>query len=203
MKDNKPFPIDIKKELIFFLKSVIHIPYCLVIAKNSNEKIAQHDRGAGSDIGQADLHALQRLADLETVGAPRGEAELDAMDFLKMCREKMELVEMPKDLMNRSINEGFSGGERKRNEVLQMAVLEPELAREVRGDVEVAIEVEVDDNPLDAASDLEPLLQQSAAYLDGEDLPAAQAVSTLMPSHSGTTSQALRPAFSISPPTMK
>jgi Fe-S cluster assembly ATP-binding protein len=58
----------------------------------------------------------------------RGEDELDAMDFLKFVREKMKLVEMDEKMMNRSINEGFSGGEKKRNEVLQMLVLEPRLA---------------------------------------------------------------------------
>ena len=57
----------------------------------------------------------------------RGESELDAMDFLEMSREKMKLVEMPEGLMSRSINEGFSGGEKKRNEVLQMLLLEPKL----------------------------------------------------------------------------
>jgi Fe-S cluster assembly ATP-binding protein len=58
----------------------------------------------------------------------RGEDPLDAMDFLKLVREKMKLVEMDEALMNRSVNEGFSGGEKKRNEILQMAVLEPALA---------------------------------------------------------------------------
>jgi Fe-S cluster assembly ATP-binding protein len=57
----------------------------------------------------------------------RGEDELDAMDFLSVCEEKMKLVEMPSDLMSRSINEGFSGGEKKRNEILQMLLLEPKL----------------------------------------------------------------------------
>jgi Fe-S cluster assembly ATP-binding protein len=50
------------------------------------------------------------------------------MDFLPMFREKMKLLEMDEKLMNRSVNEGFSGGEKKRNEILQMAVLEPKLA---------------------------------------------------------------------------
>jgi len=58
----------------------------------------------------------------------RGEEELDAMDFLKFVRAKMKLVEMDEKMMSRSINEGFSGGEKKRNEVLQMLVLEPRLA---------------------------------------------------------------------------
>ena len=57
----------------------------------------------------------------------RGEPELDAMDFLALCKERMELVEMPVELMSRSINQGFSGGEKKRNEVLQMLLLEPRL----------------------------------------------------------------------------
>jgi len=50
------------------------------------------------------------------------------MDFLPMFREKLKLLEMDEQLMNRSVNEGFSGGEKKRNEILQMAVLEPKLA---------------------------------------------------------------------------
>ena len=67
-------------------------------------------------------------ASLNAIRAHRGEEELDAIDFLTLVREKMKLVEMPEDLMNRSINEGFSGGEKKRNEVLQMLLLEPRLA---------------------------------------------------------------------------
>jgi Fe-S cluster assembly ATP-binding protein len=58
----------------------------------------------------------------------RGLDELDAMDFLGLLKERMQLVEMEQALLNRPINEGFSGGEKKRNEVLQMAVLEPKLA---------------------------------------------------------------------------
>jgi Fe-S cluster assembly ATP-binding protein len=66
-------------------------------------------------------------ASLNAIRTHRGEPELDAMDFLSLSKEKMKLVEMPEDLMNRSINEGFSGGEKKRNEVLQMLILEPKL----------------------------------------------------------------------------
>jgi Fe-S cluster assembly ATP-binding protein len=58
----------------------------------------------------------------------RGEEPLDAMDFLKLVRSKVKLVEMDEDLINRPVNEGFSGGEKKRNEVFQMAVLEPRFA---------------------------------------------------------------------------
>ena len=58
----------------------------------------------------------------------RGLDELDAMDFLPMFREKLKLLEMDEKLMSRSLNEGFSGGEKKRNEILQMAVFEPKLA---------------------------------------------------------------------------
>jgi Fe-S cluster assembly ATP-binding protein len=58
----------------------------------------------------------------------RGEMELDAMDFLTHIREKMQIVEMKDELLSRSVNEGFSGGEKKRNEIFQMAVLEPSLA---------------------------------------------------------------------------
>jgi Fe-S cluster assembly ATP-binding protein len=64
---------------------------------------------------------------LNTIRTHRGEDELDAMDFLSLCEEKMQQVEMPGDLMSRSINEGFSGGEKKRNEILQMLLLEPRL----------------------------------------------------------------------------
>jgi Fe-S cluster assembly ATP-binding protein len=55
----------------------------------------------------------------------RGLDELDAIDFLSLLKEKMKLVEMPEDMMSRAINEGFSGGEKKRNEILQMLLLEP------------------------------------------------------------------------------
>src|SRR5271157_2007339 len=58
----------------------------------------------------------------------RGQSEYDAMDFLALVREKMKLLEMDETLMTRSVNEGFSGGEKKRNEIFQMAVLEPKLA---------------------------------------------------------------------------
>lgn len=58
----------------------------------------------------------------------RGDTEVDAMDFLTLVKEKMQQVEMDPDLLYRSVNEGFSGGEKKRNEILQMAVLEPKLA---------------------------------------------------------------------------
>jgi len=67
-------------------------------------------------------------AALNAVRRYRGEEELDAFDFLSVVREKMKLVEMDEKFMNRSVNEGFSGGEKKRNEILQMAVLEPTLA---------------------------------------------------------------------------
>ncbi len=58
----------------------------------------------------------------------RGEPELDAMDFLKLTREKAKLVDIEEDLIKRPVNEGFSGGEKKRNEIFQMAVLDPMLA---------------------------------------------------------------------------
>jgi len=65
---------------------------------------------------------------LNAIRKYRGQDEMDAMDFLPMFREKLKLLEMDEKLMNRSLNEGFSGGEKKRNEILQMAVLEPNLA---------------------------------------------------------------------------
>ncbi len=57
-----------------------------------------------------------------------GLPELDAADFLKLVREKMKIVDIDQSLLNRPVNEGFSGGEKKRNEIFQMAVLEPKLA---------------------------------------------------------------------------
>ena len=65
---------------------------------------------------------------LNAIRKYRGQDEMDAIDFLPMFREKLRLLEMDEKLMNRSVNEGFSGGEKKRNEILQMAVLEPKLA---------------------------------------------------------------------------
>jgi Fe-S cluster assembly ATP-binding protein len=67
-------------------------------------------------------------ASLNAVRTARGEEPLDAMEFLALLREKAAVVEMPKELLGRSLNEGFSGGEKKRNEVLQMLLLEPTLA---------------------------------------------------------------------------
>ena len=68
---------------------------------------------------RAALNARRRSAD---------ELEVDAMDFLNLVRSKMDDLGITEELLNRSVNEGFSGGEKKRNEILQMAVLEPELA---------------------------------------------------------------------------
>ena len=58
----------------------------------------------------------------------RGEVELDSMQFLKLVREKMAVLHLRDDLLHRAVNEGFSGGEKKRNEIFQMALLEPKLA---------------------------------------------------------------------------
>lgn len=58
----------------------------------------------------------------------RGEAELDSMQFLKLVREKLAILSLRDDLLHRGVNEGFSGGEKKRNEIFQMALLEPSLA---------------------------------------------------------------------------
>src|SRR3989454_996046 len=65
---------------------------------------------------------------LNAIRRYRGLDEMDAMDFLPLLREKANLLEIDEKLMNRSVNESFSGGEKKRNEILQMAVLEPRLA---------------------------------------------------------------------------
>ena len=76
--------------------------------------------------GVGNLYFLRTA--LNAVRRARGEEELDAMDFLAFAKEKMKLVELDPAFGSRSVNEGFSGGERKRNEVFQMAVLEPKLA---------------------------------------------------------------------------
>jgi Fe-S cluster assembly ATP-binding protein len=68
-----------------------------------------------------------RLA-YNTVQVERGKDELDPLEFDDFVREKMKLLEMNPDFLDRSVNEGFSGGEKKRNEILQMALLEPHLA---------------------------------------------------------------------------
>jgi len=67
-------------------------------------------------------------AALNAVRKHRGEAPLDAFDFLELIRERMRLVKLDESLLKRSVNEGFSGGEKKRNEIFHMAVLEPRLA---------------------------------------------------------------------------
>ena len=67
-------------------------------------------------------------AAVNAVRQARGEPELSAVQFLKTAQQKMKLVDMTKDLLNRSLNQGFSGGEKKRNEIFQMAMLEPKLA---------------------------------------------------------------------------
>jgi len=76
--------------------------------------------------GVSNLYFLK--AALNAVRKHRGLQELDAMDFMKLARERMRLVEMDEALLTRPVNEGFSGGEKKRNEIFQMAVLDPRLA---------------------------------------------------------------------------
>ena len=67
-------------------------------------------------------------AALNEIRKHKGESELDAMEFLTLVKEKMKLLELKDDLLKRSVNEGFSGGEKKRAEIFQMAILEPKLA---------------------------------------------------------------------------
>lgn len=67
-------------------------------------------------------------AALNEVRKHRGETELDAMEFLALVKERMNVLEIDQELLNRPVNEGFSGGEKKRNEIFQMIVLEPRLA---------------------------------------------------------------------------
>jgi Fe-S cluster assembly ATP-binding protein len=65
---------------------------------------------------------------LNEIRKHKGQSELDAMEFLTLVKDKIQLLELNEDLLRRSVNEGFSGGEKKRNEIFQMAVLEPRLA---------------------------------------------------------------------------
>jgi Fe-S cluster assembly ATP-binding protein len=65
---------------------------------------------------------------LNAIRKHRGEEEVDAFDFLALVKERMTLLEMDPKFLDRPVNEGFSGGEKKRNEILQMAILEPRLA---------------------------------------------------------------------------
>jgi Fe-S cluster assembly ATP-binding protein len=67
-------------------------------------------------------------AALNSVRKYRGQEQLDAMEFLKLVKEKLTIIELDQSLLNRPVNEGFSGGEKKRNEIFQMAVLQPKLA---------------------------------------------------------------------------
>ncbi|MBN1960162.1 MAG: Fe-S cluster assembly ATPase SufC [Deltaproteobacteria bacterium] len=76
--------------------------------------------------GVANAYFLK--ASINSIRKQRGQVELDAIEFLELIRDKMKLVEMDEKFLNRSVNEGFSGGEKKRNEILQMALLEPQLA---------------------------------------------------------------------------
>ncbi len=76
--------------------------------------------------GVSNIYLLK--AALNAVRKHQGKSELDAMDFLTLVHEKLKLVEMKEEFMYRAVNEGFSGGEKKRNEILQMAILEPKLA---------------------------------------------------------------------------
>src|SRR3954451_18146457 len=76
--------------------------------------------------GVSNMYLLK--AALNTIRKHRGIDELDAMDFLNVVRDKMKVMKMDQTLLNRPVNTGFSGGEKKRNEIFQMAVLEPRLA---------------------------------------------------------------------------
>src|SRR5690349_2388808 len=76
--------------------------------------------------GVSNMYFLK--AAINTVRKHRGLEEYDAMDFLNLVRDKMKIMEMDQALLNRPVNTGFSGGEKKRNEIFQMAVLEPRLA---------------------------------------------------------------------------
>jgi Fe-S cluster assembly ATP-binding protein len=73
-------------------------------------------------------NALFLRTALNAIRRHKGEPELDAMQFLKVARQRMQALSMPEDMLRRGVNVGFSGGEKKRNEVLQMALLQPRLA---------------------------------------------------------------------------
>ena len=73
-------------------------------------------------------NALFLRTALNALRRSRGEPELDAMQFLKLARERMKALHMPEDMLKRGVNVGFSGGEKKRNEILQMALLQPKFA---------------------------------------------------------------------------
>ncbi len=76
--------------------------------------------------GVSNIYFLK--AALNAIRKHRGQEPLDAIDFMKLSREKAALVQLPDELTKRSVNDGFSGGEKKRNEIFQMAMLEPSLA---------------------------------------------------------------------------
>jgi len=76
--------------------------------------------------GVSNIYFLK--AALNAIRKHRGEPPLDAIDFMKLSKEKAALVQLPDELTKRSVNDGFSGGEKKRNEIFQMAMLEPSLA---------------------------------------------------------------------------
>ncbi|GAB6283452.1 MAG: Fe-S cluster assembly ATPase SufC [Ignavibacterium sp.] len=75
--------------------------------------------------GVSNINLLRNA--LNSIKKYRGDEELDAMEFLSLVRKKMALVNMKEELLNRAVNEGFSGGEKKRNEIFQMAILDPKL----------------------------------------------------------------------------
>ena len=76
--------------------------------------------------GVSNIYFLQ--AAVNAIRKHRGEPELNSLDFLKLVKQKLKLIHMDEDLLKRPVNEGFSGGEKKRNEIFQMAVLNPKLA---------------------------------------------------------------------------
>jgi len=76
--------------------------------------------------GVGNLYFLRSA--MNAIRRERGEEELDAMDFLSLARRRMQELSMPAELLERSVNEGFSGGEKKKNEVFQMALMQPRLA---------------------------------------------------------------------------
>ena len=79
-------------------------------------------------------------AALNEIRKAKGEPELDAMEFLQLVKDKMKLLELKDDLLKRSVNEGFSGGEKKRAEIFQMAILEPKLS--ILGETDSGLDID-------------------------------------------------------------
>ena len=116
--------------------------------------------------GVSNLYFLK--AALNAIRKHQGLPDLDAMDFLALVKEKMALMEMDQSLLNRAVNTGFSGGEKKRNEIFQMAVLEPKLA--ILDETDSGLDI---DALKIVANGVNALRSPDARHDRGDALPAA------------------------------